>query len=143
MSNRAAQALLGALVILAAGCGPRAGGAKEPGDKHESQPEAGTDVGGAAPEVGGAQDQGPDVIDLASQASIGKVVLDHRTHRKDFACTSCHHTFKPGEVIRTCHSCHVQEGASMAAQDAFHQACQGCHAEQGGPASKCNGCHLK
>ena len=86
-------------------------------------------------------------------ASFGKVTFNHKKHAETLKidCTKCHHTWKQGETSgKLCVECHKAkaEGKALAAKDAFHKDCQGCHKEAetakkpAGP-TKCTGCHVK
>ena len=87
------------------------------------------------------------------ETKIGVVTFNHQMHADlSFTeCTSCHHTWKPGETIKSCHACHEQkDGESPAAKTAFHTRCIGCHeytvgkGEPAGPQKKmCKLCHVK
>jgi DnaJ-class molecular chaperone len=84
---------------------------------------------------------------------LGVVTFNHQMHADlSFTqCTSCHHTWEPGETIKTCHACHeTKAGESPAAKTAFHTRCIGCHeytvgkGEPAGPQKKmCKLCHIK
>ena len=84
---------------------------------------------------------------------LGVVMFNHQMHADlSFTeCTSCHHTWKPGEAVKSCHACHQnKDGESPAAKTAFHTRCIGCHeytvgkGEPAGPQKKmCKLCHVK
>ena len=84
---------------------------------------------------------------------LGVVTFNHQMHAGlSFAeCTSCHHTLKPGEKVKTCHECHDDKSPDAPkARKAFHTRCTGCHeytAAKGEPAGplekKCKLCHVK
>ena len=84
---------------------------------------------------------------------LGVVTFNHQMHSDlSFAeCTSCHHTLKPGEEVKTCHECHNDKSEDAPkSKKAFHTRCTGCHeytAEKGeatGPLpKKCKLCHVK
>jgi cytochrome c553 len=89
----------------------------------------------------------------------GSVTFSHLKHSKDYkaACTDCHHvydanvknTWKEGNEVKTCVSCHDPEkdqGNAKKLQTAYHNNCKECHKKSGkdtAPSSKCNDCHAK
>jgi len=83
----------------------------------------------------------------------GKVTFNHKKHAETLKndCLKCHHTWKQGETSgQLCKECHKAkaEGKALAAKDAFHQNCKGCHDEAkkankaAGPTG-CTQCHVK
>jgi len=84
---------------------------------------------------------------------LGVVTFNHQMHADlSFTeCTTCHHTLKPGETVKSCHECHSSKDADAPkAKTAFHTRCTGCHeytaakGEQAGPLTKkCKLCHVK
>lgn len=84
---------------------------------------------------------------------VGVITFNHQLH-SDLSfteCTTCHHTLKPGEPVKTCHECHHDESPDAPrSKKAFHTRCIGCHeytaekGEQAGPLKKkCKLCHVK
>ena len=102
---------------------------------------------------------GDEVIIPADKAVIqfdtrlGVVTFNHQMHSglSFVECTSCHHTLKPGEEVKTCHECHNDMSKDAPkSKKAFHVRCTGCHeytaakGEQAGPLpKKCKLCHVK
>ena len=86
-------------------------------------------------------------------SKLGVVTFNHQMHADlSFTeCTTCHHTWKAGEAIKSCHACHEKkQGESPEAKTAFHTRCIGCHeytvgkGEPAGPVKKmCKLCHVK
>lgn len=85
--------------------------------------------------------------------SYGKVTFAHKKHAETLKidCLKCHHTWKKGETSgKLCKECHKAkaEGKALAAKDAFHKDCRGCHDEAkkakkpAGPTA-CTQCHVK
>jgi len=83
----------------------------------------------------------------------GKVKFPHKKHAETLKidCLKCHHTWKKGETSgKLCNDCHKAkaEGKALAAKDAFHKDCRGCHDEAkkakkpAGPTA-CTQCHVK
>ena len=92
-----------------------------------------------------------DVVEL--NASQGKVTFTHKKHAEALKidCIKCHHTWKAGETSgKLCDECHKAkaEGKAVAAKDAFHKDCKGCHDEKKKEGNKsaptlCTQCHVK
>src|SRR3990170_8040456 len=66
--------------------------------------------------------------------AYGKVSFTHKKHAETLKidCVKCHHTWKKGETSgQLCSECHKAkaEGKTLAAKDAMHKDCQGCHTE--------------
>lgn len=107
--------------------------------------------------TGGAAGQGTDIPDdkqvISFDTKLGVVTFNHQKHSdlSSTECTTCHHAWKPGEVVKPCHACHGKKDAeSPAAKSAFHDRCIGCHqytvdkGETAGPLKKkCKLCHIK
>ena len=85
--------------------------------------------------------------------SYGKVTFAHKKHAETLKidCLKCHHTWKKGETSgKLCKDCHKAklEGKAIAAKDAYHKDCKGCHEEAkkankpAGPTG-CTQCHVK
>ena len=83
----------------------------------------------------------------------GNVKFTHKKHAETLKidCLKCHHTWKKGEVTgKLCRECHKDkaEGKTLAAKDAFHKDCKGCHDDAkkvnkpAGP-TVCTQCHVK
>lgn len=93
----------------------------------------------------------PNPKQVVFEAKNGKVTYNHEAHEKRAKCETCHHMMATEKDKVACRSCHTDkaEGRRLAAKDAFHKACKGCHEEQvkADPNSKaptkCNGCHVK
>jgi len=92
-----------------------------------------------------------DVVEF--NPSFGKVTFAHKKHAETLKidCLKCHHTWKKGETSgKICKDCHKAkaEGKAVAAKDAFHKDCKGCHEEAkkankpAGPTA-CTQCHVK
>jgi hypothetical protein len=92
-----------------------------------------------------------DVVEF--NASNGKVTFTHKKHAETLKidCIKCHHTWKAGETSgKLCLECHKAkaEGKAIAAKDAFHKDCKGCHDDAKkankptGPTG-CTQCHVK
>ena len=92
-----------------------------------------------------------DVVEF--NPSYGKVTFTHKKHAETLKidCMKCHHTWKKGETSgKLCLECHKAkaEGKALAAKDAFHKDCKGCHDEAkkankpAGPTG-CTQCHVK
>jgi hypothetical protein len=92
-----------------------------------------------------------DVVEF--NPSYGKVTFAHKKHAETLKidCLKCHHTWKQGETTgKVCTECHKAkaEGKTLAAKDAFHKDCRGCH-DQAKKANKpagptgCTQCHVK
>ncbi len=91
--------------------------------------------------------------EITFDASMGKVKFPHKKHAETLKidCTKCHHTWKKGETSgKLCLECHKAkaEGKALAAKDAFHKDCKGCHDDAkkankpAGPTG-CTQCHVK
>jgi DnaJ-class molecular chaperone len=107
--------------------------------------------------AGNAPAQEPDIpadkAVIQFDTKLGVVTFHHQMHADlSFTqCTSCHHTWQPGEPVKSCHACHESKDAeSPAAKTAFHTRCIGCHeytvgkGEPAGPVKKmCKLCHVK
>ena len=82
-------------------------------------------------------------------AKMAPVSFSHDTHvnKAKVECAKCHH--KDAQAPKACTTCHKAEAKdkTLAAKDAFHNMCQGCHKEaaaKGAKApTKCNECHKK
>ena len=82
-------------------------------------------------------------------AKMAPVSFSHETHvtKVKVDCAKCHH--KDAQSPKACATCHKAEAKdkALAAKDAFHNLCQGCHkdaAAKGAKApTKCNECHKK
>jgi hypothetical protein len=88
----------------------------------------------------------PIVIKLEG-AKTAPVTYSHATHQK-IACAKCHHKdAKSPKACTTCHTVKGVQGGALAAKEAFHAQCQGCHkgttAKGVSPPTKCDGCHKK
>ena len=81
------------------------------------------------------------------------MTFNHKKHAETLKidCLKCHHTWKKGETSgKLCVECHKDkaEGKTLAAKDAFHKDCQGCHSDlkkaskPTGP-TVCTQCHVK
>lgn len=92
-----------------------------------------------------------DVVEF--NPSYGKVTFNHKKHAETLKieCLKCHHTWKAGETSgKLCKDCHKAkaEGKTLAAKDAYHKDCKGCHEEAkkankpAGPTG-CTQCHVK
>ncbi len=92
-----------------------------------------------------------DVVEF--NPSYGKVTFNHKKHAETLKieCLKCHHTWKAGETSgKLCKDCHKAkaEGKTLAAKDAYHKDCKGCHEEAkkankpAGP-TVCTQCHVK
>jgi hypothetical protein len=92
-----------------------------------------------------------DVVEFTP--SYGKVTFNHKKHAETLKidCLKCHHTWKKGETSgKLCKDCHKAklEGKAIAAKDAYHKDCKGCHEEAkkannpAGPTG-CTQCHVK
>ena len=92
-----------------------------------------------------------DVVEF--NPAYGKVKFTHTKHAETLKidCLKCHHTWKKGETTgKLCMECHKAkaEGKALAAKDAFHKDCKGCHDEAkkankpAGPTG-CTQCHVK
>ena len=92
-----------------------------------------------------------DVVEF--NPSYGKVSFTHKKHAETLKidCLKCHHNWKKGETTgKMCKECHKAkaEGKAMAAKDAYHKDCKGCHDEAkkankpAGPTG-CTQCHVK
>jgi hypothetical protein len=92
-----------------------------------------------------------DVIEYTP--SYGKVTFAHKKHAETLKidCLKCHHTWKKGETSgKLCKDCHKAklEGKAIAAKDAYHKDCKGCHEDAkkankpAGPTG-CTQCHVK
>jgi len=92
-----------------------------------------------------------DVVEY--NVSQGKVTFTHKKHAETLKndCMKCHHTWKKGETSgKLCSDCHKAkaEGKALAAKDAYHKDCKGCHDEAkkankpAGPTG-CTQCHVK
>ena len=66
----------------------------------------------------------------------GKVTFTHKKHIENYKidCLTCHHDWKPGQTTgKLCKDCHKakkedsKEGGGIAAKDAYHKSCKGCH----------------
>jgi hypothetical protein len=44
--------------------------------------------------------------------------------------------------MKACKTCHDGTKA-IAAKDAYHQTCKGCHEDKGQGPAKCTGCHIR
>jgi hypothetical protein len=80
-------------------------------------------------------------------AKTAPVTYSHATHQK-IACAKCHH--KDAQSPKACTTCHTvkgSQGGALAARDAFHAQCRGCHkevtAKGANPPTKCDDCHKK
>lgn len=90
----------------------------------------------------------PIVIKLEG-AKMPPVTFSHSTHvdKNKIACVKCHH--KDAQNPRACTTCHGMQakGEALAAKDAFHTTCQGCHKESSAKGVKapitCIECHTK
>lgn len=95
----------------------------------------------------------PDKQVIQFATKLGVVTFNHQMHADlTFTeCSTCHHTWKPGETVKSCHVCHDKKGGeSPEAKTAFHTRCIGCHeytvgkGEPAGPVKKmCKLCHVK
>jgi len=93
---------------------------------------------------------------------LGDVTFHHKLHSSlenvggvdKVECSTCHHTYQEGEVVKACGDCHIRKKSKdpESAPDlkkAFHYRCRGCHKytmEEGkpaGPDKKCKLCHVK
>jgi len=90
---------------------------------------------------------------IVYDVSYGKVTFTHKKHAETLKidCLECHHNWKKGETSgKLCAECHKAkaEGKAMAAKDAFHKNCKGCHDDKkkankpAGPTG-CTQCHVK
>lgn len=70
----------------------------------------------------------PKVVSYA--ASMGKVTFDHAAHAGRLACSKCHQTEPPANIVIN--------------KEIAHALCKGCHQTSGGKApTACSGCHVK
>ena len=94
-----------------------------------------------------------DKATIKFDTKLGVITFNHQQHADlSFTkCTTCHHTLKPGETVKTCHECHDDEASGAPkTKKAFHERCAGCHeytatkGEKAGPLKKkCKLCHVK
>ncbi len=105
-------------------------------------------VGGLAGETL-AKKQAPKSVKIENKNGV--VTFDHDGHQKDVKCQTCHHTMDKDKEKVACRACHTAtaEGKRLAAKDAFHKTCKGCHEQKvkADPNSKaptkCKECHKK
>ncbi len=86
-----------------------------------------------------------DVITLKSKK--GDVTFTHSKHMaaKGVTCTTCHHTYKEGDTVKSCHACHGVDENAPKVMKAFHKQCRDCHKKAEGKKAptKCKECHIK
>ena len=105
----------------------------------------------------GATNIPPDKEVIRFESEVGLVNFFHALHAtlRTNTCQTCHHTYKEGEPLKTCDSCHPpHQGTPTVITEtpmvskAFHVRCKGCHQytvrklnKTAGPVS-CRLCHL-
>jgi len=103
--------------------------------------------------VSGAFAQPKAKDDYVYKPPYGDVKFTHKKHAETLKieCKKCHHEMKPGDTtVKGCKACHKAkaEGKAIAAKDAYHKDCKGCHDEAkkaskpAGPTG-CTQCHVK
>ncbi|MEK6550209.1 MAG: cytochrome c3 family protein [Pseudomonadota bacterium] len=89
----------------------------------------------------------PDRIVIPSRP--GAVTFSHTSHA-GVPCQQCHHTSTGARVEAGCRECHTKTShRPRNSQQAFHDSCIGCHAQQKkagkktGPVKLCSQCHVR